>query len=60
MERHEVATACKLREVIEEGSFWTISDRDPLRAVAAEFSEELERLKNAYYVRTVPTQQERQ
>jgi hypothetical protein len=41
-----------LFRVIEDGSFWTMPDNDLLIIIRDEFPDELNRLKNAYSVRT--------
>jgi hypothetical protein len=42
----------KLFRVIEDDTFWTMPDNDLLIIIRDEFSDELNRLKNAYSVRT--------
>ncbi|OCT51971.1 hypothetical protein CLCR_08563 [Cladophialophora carrionii] len=41
-----------LHEVIEDGSFWLLPDRAVLELIRSEFPQELERLKNATFVRS--------
>jgi hypothetical protein len=41
-----------LHEIIENGTFWLLPDRDVLELVKLEFPQELERLKNATFVRS--------
>lgn len=41
-----------LHDIIEDGSFWTMPDTDTLRTIKSEFPRELNRLKNASFVRT--------
>lgn len=41
-----------LHDIIEDGSFWNMPDIDALETIKSEFPQELERLKNASFVRT--------
>ncbi|EXJ58940.1 hypothetical protein A1O7_06371 [Cladophialophora yegresii CBS 114405] len=41
-----------LHQVVEDGSFWLLPDRDVLQLIKSEFPQELERLKNATFVRS--------